>query len=354
MATTYRFRRLREQAKGRGAIDTGRSILSISKANPGQVKTDCNHGFSNGDKIVHTGLGAMDELEGVECTITVVDDDEYTIGINTTTYGDYDGEGFARETSPSVSVHPVEWNAKGVCICTIPTQDEAAYAYNKANGLLGYGLTYEELIADDPVSFFEEVEANGKPMSVVTGYHPDAAMYPIMADPGADWYTLEDALDQYGIRSDLLNAIEDNEILMGVFYFDGKERVMFKKSTLQMATIPPPTSPLACALAGDGAGNVEDGEHSYKVVFMDARGNASAASAKSLPVDVADKGTDGKVALTAIPVSAGDRCTSRLIYRTKADVDPDTGPYFLLTTISDNTTTTYTDNTADGSLGAQL
>jgi hypothetical protein len=56
----------------------------------------------------------------------------------------------------------------------------------------------------------------------------------------------------------------------------------------------------------------------------------------------------GKVNLSSIPVSADPRVTGRKLYRTIAGGSV----LLLLTTIGDNVTTTYADNTADGSLGA--
>jgi hypothetical protein len=66
-------------------------------------------------------------------------------------------------------------------------------------------------------------------------------------------------------------------------------------------------------------------------------------------VTVADKTTNGKVSLSAIPT--GDvTVTARKLYRTIGGGSD----YFLLATLSNNTTTTYTDNTADSSLGAGI
>jgi hypothetical protein len=107
--------------------------------------------------------------------------------------------------------------------------------------------------------------------------------------------------------------------------------------------------PGACTddLAGAGAGNVDDGAHSYKITFVTSSGETDGGTA-SAGVTVADKSTDGKVALTAIPTgSAG--VTARKIYRTVAG---DTGDYKLVDTIADNVTTTYEDDTADAGLGA--
>lgn len=111
------------------------------------------------------------------------------------------------------------------------------------------------------------------------------------------------------------------------------------------------TAPTACtgALAGAGAGNVDDGTHSYKITFVNAHGETEGGTTSNV-VTVADKSTDGKVALTSIPTGPAG-VTSRKIYRTVAG---DAGNHKLVDTIADNTTTAYTDNTADGSLGADV
>ncbi len=55
-----------------------------------------------------------------------------------------------------------------------------------------------------------------------------------------------------------------------------------------------------------------------------------------------------QVNLTAIPTSTNPRCNARRIYRTAAGGSQ----LKLVTTIADNTSTAYTDNLADASLGA--
>jgi hypothetical protein len=59
-------------------------------------------------------------------------------------------------------------------------------------------------------------------------------------------------------------------------------------------------------------------------------------------VDASNK----QVSLSSIPISASGGVTARKIYRTKAGQSV----YWLLSTISDNSTTTYTDNIADADL----
>jgi len=108
---------------------------------------------------------------------------------------------------------------------------------------------------------------------------------------------------------------------------------------------PAPTA-VTAALAGAGAGNVDNGAHRWLATFVTAAGETQAGIV-SAAVTVADKTTNGKVALSAIPVG-GSAVTSRKLYRTIAGGTT----YLLLATLADNTTTTYTDNIADASLGA--
>jgi uncharacterized phiE125 gp8 family phage protein len=104
---------------------------------------------------------------------------------------------------------------------------------------------------------------------------------------------------------------------------------------------------ITAALAGTPiAGNVDNGAHRYLATFVTANGETQAGTVSAV-VTVTDKTVNGKVSLTAIPLG-GSLVTSRKIYRTAAGGST----YLLLATIADNTTTTYTDNIADSSLGA--
>lgn len=105
-------------------------------------------------------------------------------------------------------------------------------------------------------------------------------------------------------------------------------------------------SPLVGLAAGTptAGGSCTTGTHSYK--FTDVNGTG-----ETLPSPVSSTitcGANATVPLTAISVGPGDT-TSRKVYRTIAG---NTGNWLLLTTIADNTTTTFSDTVADGSLGA--
>lgn len=107
-----------------------------------------------------------------------------------------------------------------------------------------------------------------------------------------------------------------------------------------------PTGAATAALAGAGAGNVDDGTHSWVITFSRAESSESSQGPKSNVLTVVDKSVDGQVSLTGIPTGPGGT-ESRSIYRTIAG---DTGDHLLVGTINDNTTTIFTDNVADASL----
>lgn len=109
---------------------------------------------------------------------------------------------------------------------------------------------------------------------------------------------------------------------------------------------PAPTG-ITAALAAAGAGNVENGAHRYLATFVTADGETDAGTI-SAAVTVVDKTTNGKVALSAIPLG-GSAVTDRYLYRTIAGGTT----YLKLAAVGNNTATTYTDNIADASLGVQ-
>jgi hypothetical protein len=112
-------------------------------------------------------------------------------------------------------------------------------------------------------------------------------------------------------------------------------------------TVASPTAAPGTALAGAGAGNVNDGTHSYVYTWTTAWGE-TAASPAAAAVTVANKALDGKVTVT-IPASADSGITGAKVYRTVAG---DTGSRKLVGTLTSTTGGgTFTDNVADGSLG---
>lgn len=106
---------------------------------------------------------------------------------------------------------------------------------------------------------------------------------------------------------------------------------------LSFVTVAPPVAAVATA----GAAGALTGAYTYKVEYVTANGHTELGTVSNT-VNPAGQQVD----LTSIPISTDPKVTGRRIFRTAAG----NIYYFLLTTINDNTTTTYTDNTADGAL----
>jgi len=86
----------------------------------------------------------------------------------------------------------------------------------------------------------------------------------------------------------------------------------------------------------------------YRCTFVDEAGNESNAGPLSVTADNTAGSTDyASIELTAVPVSSNPAVTRRKLYRTVAGGSA----YLFLATINDNITTTYSDTTADTSLG---
>ena len=64
------------------------SVESITKANPGVVTTDLNHGFATGQVINIAGVVGMTEVNNTPLTVTVLTEKTFSIG-NTSTFGNY-------------------------------------------------------------------------------------------------------------------------------------------------------------------------------------------------------------------------------------------------------------------------
>jgi hypothetical protein len=108
-------------------------------------------------------------------------------------------------------------------------------------------------------------------------------------------------------------------------------------------TITPP-APVA-ALAGAGAGNVDNGTHSYKFVKLVPGGKTLPGAASNI---VTTNGGNGKVNVT-LPGWTETNVYGMEVYRTVAG---NAAPWKLLTTTYEPSGGTYLDNTADAGLGA--
>jgi hypothetical protein len=83
---------------GSGIVRAGKkAVTGVTNSKPGKI-TAVAHGFATGDVIVHHfPSGVMPKLHLLPCTITVVDQDHYEIGKDTTTFGSFTGIAHANQ-----------------------------------------------------------------------------------------------------------------------------------------------------------------------------------------------------------------------------------------------------------------
>ncbi len=93
-----------------------------------------------------------------------------------------------------------------------------------------------------------------------------------------------------------------------------------------------------------GPGNL-NGTYYYAVSYVTSGGTESSLSSPSLSVSPNNQ----EVEVSNIPTSSNSTVTERNLYRTKANSSM-AGPFYLVTTIYDNSTTSYIYNTPDSNL----
>jgi len=109
-------------------------------------------------------------------------------------------------------------------------------------------------------------------------------------------------------------------------------------------------TPGAPSVSGTTGGSLTTtAAYRYAVTYGTANGETTAGTVAPITLT----GAQNAVSLTSIPTSGDGRVTNRRIYRNLGNAG-DFASKFLVTTLNDNSTTTYTDTTADASLGSTV
>ena len=122
----------------------------------------------------------------------------------------------------------------------------------------------------------------------------------------------------------------------------GSDILLKHGGDIKFTSVDAPTACIASLITGSGS--VDAGTHKYKITYVNETGETNLGEESNT---ITTDATHGQVKLTNIPISSSSSVIWRKIYRTKAGGSS----YYHLATIYDKTTTTYTDNIADSSLG---
>lgn len=88
------------QGQSGGGVITS-SIQGITKANPGVINSD-NHNLSPGVSVAISGVVGMTQINGLIGVVTVIDDDHFTMAVNTTSFSTYVSGGSVTPQLPGV------------------------------------------------------------------------------------------------------------------------------------------------------------------------------------------------------------------------------------------------------------
>jgi hypothetical protein len=110
-------------------------------------------------------------------------------------------------------------------------------------------------------------------------------------------------------------------------------------------------APLTAPTVAAGAAGSLTGRYRYRVTFLTLDGTKVISESEPSPFSDEVDVTTKRIDLTNLPVSPASMVNGRRIYRTTSGAD---AAYFFVATISNNTGTSYTDNTEDAGLGDLL
>ncbi len=123
---------------------------------------------------------------------------------------------------------------------------------------------------------------------------------------------------------------------------------------LEIITVPDPTIPAMLALAGLGAGNIDNGTHCYAYQYVTLSGstNLSISNVQTASITVTDNTVNGQVSVT-VPASADTRVTSVYVYRSLTGGDcngtESVLAFYWITAIASNGGS-FTDNNSDATI----
>ena len=195
-----------------------------------------------------------------------------------------------------------------------------------------------------------EAANNGEGITALGAYsfgHNTTGAYNSGFGRASGWYNSTGSRNAFGgYRCGYGNTVGNDNVAMGFYSLHnastGSRNVFIGAYSDAFV---PSSSMTATAVSGSG---LSIGAYSYRVTFV-IDGVETGLSEPS--ANATTTAGNQQVNLAAIPTYSGPRnCSARKIYRTPVGGE---NLLYLVATIGDNVTTTYSDTTADASLGAQ-
>lgn len=220
-------------------------------------------------------------------------------------------------------------------------------AYTKTSGadcsFFGYSAGFSGMVG--------EAANSGIGITAIGAYsfgHNTTGSYNTGLGRASGWYNATGSNNAYfGYRGGYGNTTGGDNIAFG--FYAGHNIATGSKNVFigpyADAYVPNGTGMTATAVSGVG---LTVGTYVYRVTFV-IDGVETGLSEPS--ANTTTTSGNQQVNLASIPVYTGPRtCSARKVYRSPVGGE---NQHYLVATLADNTTTTYSDTTADGSLGAQ-
>jgi len=151
-----------------GLVGSTIDVIGITKANPGVVTTNLNHGYATGQVFEINGIVGMTELNGVSLTATVVDEKTISIGVDTSGYTTYVSGGVVtpnfRNQTPQIIDFP---NTYTIPFVTPPQQTVTmTVTWNTTSPTAVSATAVSQLAAPALVDYVNSIFA-GQPMNLL-------------------------------------------------------------------------------------------------------------------------------------------------------------------------------------------
>lgn len=143
------------------------NVTGITNANPGVVSTDFTHGFSTGQVIRIAGATGITGINNTNLTITVIDANSFSIGIDTTAAGTWTGGGVITPNLRNNTVAINDWPDTYSVPFVQPLQQLITINFEWATQNLNY-LSDQTLLAlvQEPVIAYVNGIYAGQPLNI--------------------------------------------------------------------------------------------------------------------------------------------------------------------------------------------
>jgi hypothetical protein len=144
------------------------SISNITQANPAVVTTALNHGYSNGQIVTAFNVLGMNQTNGVPLTVTVIDEKNFSTGLNTSTgYSVYISGGYLTPNLRNNSVSIVDYqDTYNIVFVSQPQQTLAITVTWNTSAVNFVGGAAVEQLGNPALVVYVNAIAVGQPMNL--------------------------------------------------------------------------------------------------------------------------------------------------------------------------------------------